>query len=308
MRSTSAFLSSSSRARSRAPPRRSSSPPRSLAAAGRRVAAARSGLVAGVAARRGVLGGDDLDRRAPRGSEQLLHLLRCRLGLLDAAAALGRSRIRARAPRRRASALVHLDHGVRGVIRPSTSRSTWTPKASTPYRAARSTSPTSLSLLSCARQCAIAYQNPAVADEPLPSDARDAGVIPESAPSSRSALALGRACRRRGSQRSSAAVPRRAPATTCRRARRGSGRPLARRRDRRREGRPHPRGAVLRAAGMLRRPRPRAEGRAHVALRRGRQRGDRRGRARASRRSAPRRSPSTSPSSCASARARRAPR
>ena len=64
---------------------------------------------------------------------------------------------------------------------------------------------------------------------------------------------------------------------------------LARRRDRRREGHPHRRqrrrAALLRAARVLRRSRPAAEGRAHVALRGGRQRGDRRGRARRERRS-----------------------
>ena len=74
-----------------------------------------------------------------------------------------------------------------------------------------------------------------------------------------------------------------------------AGQPLARRRDRRREGHPHQpgrrRAALLRAARVLRRPRPAAEGRAHVALRGGRQRGDRRGRSSARRPSRPRRSP-----------------
>ena len=64
----------------------------------------------------------------------------------------------------------------------------------------------------------------------------------------------------------------------------GPRQPVARRRDRRREDRPHPperRGAaLLRAPGVLRRPRPAPEGRAHVALRGGRQRGHRRGRPR----------------------------
>ena len=62
--------------------------------------------------------------------------------------------------------------------------------------------------------------------------------------------------------------------------------PLARRRDRRREGHPdrraRRRAAVLRQARVLRRSRAAAEGRAHVALRGGRQRGDRRGRRSAS--------------------------
>jgi len=61
-------------------------------------------------------------------------------------------------------------------------------------------------------------------------------------------------------------------------------RALARRRHGRREGDPHPparrRAALLGAARLLRRPRRRSEGRAHVALRGGRQRGDRIGRAR----------------------------
>ena len=60
--------------------------------------------------------------------------------------------------------------------------------------------------------------------------------------------------------------------------------------------------ALPRAPRVLRRPRPAPEGRAHVALRGGRQRGDRRGHARRVGASAPRRWPSTSPSSCASAR------
>ena len=59
---------------------------------------------------------------------------------------------------------------------------------------------------------------------------------------------------------------------------------LARGRHQRREGHPDPRererAAVLGPARLLRRSRPPAEGRAHVALRGGRQRRDRRGRAR----------------------------
>ena len=53
---------------------------------------------------------------------------------------------------------------------------------------------------------------------------------------------------------------------------------------------------------------PQSEGRAHVALRGGRQRGHRRGGPRRARPSRPRRWPSTSPSSCASARTPAAPR
>ncbi len=56
-------------------------------------------------------------------------------------------------------------------------------------------------------------------------------------------------------------------------------RALARGRDGRRKGGAHPRGAVPRALRLLRGPRRRPEGRAHVAFRRGRQRCDRRGRA-----------------------------
>ncbi|CAA9468504.1 MAG: GTP cyclohydrolase MptA, partial [uncultured Solirubrobacteraceae bacterium] len=57
---------------------------------------------------------------------------------------------------------------------------------------------------------------------------------------------------------------------------------VARRRDGRGEGRAHPRrrgprGPLLRAAGLLRGPRPAPEGRAHEPLRGGGQRGDRRG-------------------------------
>ena len=62
---------------------------------------------------------------------------------------------------------------------------------------------------------------------------------------------------------------------------RDAGEPLPRGRDRRREGGPHPlerqRAALLRGARVLRRSRPGSEGRAHVALRGGRERGDRRG-------------------------------
>ena len=88
--------------------------------------------------------------------------------------------------------------------------------------------------------------------------------------------------------------------------------PLARRRHGRREGHPHratpTRAAVLGQARVLRRPRPAPEGRAHVALRGGRQRRDRRGRPRRER--LPGRGPraAASPSSCATARTRCAPR
>ena len=106
------------------------------------------------------------------------------------------------------------------------------------------------------------------------------GVIPES--SAGDAGSLRRA--RLGSGAGDTAHPFAVSHAGCRRGCPGAlaGRPggaLARRRDGRREGRAHPRRAVLRAPGVLRRSQPRAEGRAHVALRGGDQRGDRRGRA-----------------------------
>ena len=79
----------------------------------------------------------------------------------------------------------------------------------------------------------------------------------------------------------------------------------ARGRDERRQGHPHPverrRAALLRRDGVLRGPRARPEGRAHVALRGGHQRGDRRGDPRRGLQGRDARR-STSPSACATAR------